>query len=146
GRFSKPGWIPIQYRYRPLEPRELLVHYRLADAAVVTPLEDGMNLVSKEYCAANVEHSGALVLSRFAGAATQLADGALLVNPWDELGLAETLHRALTLDPDERRQRMERLRATVRNEDVFHWAGSFLKAALAALPDEEARPEPPLPH
>ncbi|HEX6201055.1 MAG TPA: trehalose-6-phosphate synthase [Thermoanaerobaculia bacterium] len=138
GRFSKPGWIPIQYRYRPLDPQELLVQYRLADAAVVTPLEDGMNLVAKEYCAANVEESGALVLSRFAGAAAQLADGALLVNPWDEVGLAEVLHRALTLAPEERRQRMERLRATVRNEDVFHWAGSFLKAALASLPGDAA--------
>ena len=146
GRFSTPGWIPIQYRYRPLEPRELLVHYRLADAMVVTPLEDGMNLVAKEYCAANVEHSGALVLSRFAGAAVQLTDGALMVNPWDELGLAEVLHRALALEPDERRQRMERLRSTVRNEDVFHWAGSFLKAALATLPGEGRRPEAPLPH
>jgi trehalose 6-phosphate synthase len=146
GRFSKPGWIPIQYRYRPLEPRELLVHYRLADAAVVTPLEDGMNLVSKEYCAANVEHSGALVLSRFAGAAAQLTDGALMVNPWDELGLAEAFHRALTLEPEERRQRMERLRSKVRNEDVFHWAGGFLKAALATLPGDRARPATPLAH
>jgi trehalose 6-phosphate synthase/phosphatase len=146
GRFSKPGWIPVLYRYRPLEARELLVHYRLADAMAVTPLEDGMNLVSKEYCAANVEQSGALVLSRFAGAATQLADGALMVNPWDELGLAEAFHRALTLEPEERRQRMERLRATVRNEDVFHWAGGFLKAALATLPGDGARPATPLAH
>ncbi len=144
GRFSKPGWIPIQYRYRPLEPRELLTQYRVADAAVVTPLEDGMNLVAKEYCAANVEESGALVLSRFAGAAAQLSDGALLVNPWDEVGLTEVLHRALTLGGEERRQRMERLRATVRNEDVFHWAGTFLKAGLATLPGDWA--EAPLPH
>lgn len=136
GRFSRPGWIPIQYRYRSLDPAELLVHYRLADVAVVTPLEDGMNLVAKEFCAANVDETGVLVLSRFAGAAAQLGDGAVLVNPWDEVGFAETLHRALTLDEEERRQRMERLRATVRNEDIYHWAGSFLKAAMATLPGE----------
>jgi trehalose 6-phosphate synthase len=137
GRFSRPGWIPIQYRYRSLDPNELLVHYRLADAAVVTPLEDGMNVVAKEYCAANVDGTGVLVLSRFAGAAAQLGDGAVLVNPWDEVGFAESLHRALTLESEERRQRMERLRATVRNEDVYHWAGSFLKAAMKALPGDE---------
>jgi len=137
GRFSRPGWIPIQYRYRSLDPTELLVHYRLADAAVVSPLEDGMNVVAKEYCAANVDGEGVLVLSRFAGAAAQLGDGAVLVNPWDEVGFAETLQRALTLDEEERRQRMDRLRATVRNEDIYHWAGSFLKAAMATLPGDE---------
>lgn len=136
GRFSRPGWIPVQYRYRSLDLEELLTHYRIADAAVVTPLEDGMNLVAKEFCAANVDGAGVLVLSRFAGAAAQLGDGAVLVNPWDEVGFAETLHRALHLDAEERRQRMDRLRATVRNEDIYHWAGSFLKAAHAALPGD----------
>ncbi|MFP3940889.1 MAG: trehalose-6-phosphate synthase [Thermoanaerobaculia bacterium] len=138
GRFSRPGWVPVQYRYRSLDREELLVHYRLADVAVVTPLEDGMNLVAKEFCAADVDERGVLLLSRFAGAAAQLSDGAILVNPWDEVGLAEVFHRALTLGPEERRQRMERLRATVRNEDVFRWAGSYLKAALAGAPREHA--------
>ncbi len=132
GRFSRPGWIPIQYHYRRVSETELLAFYRAADTAVVVPLEDGMNLVAKEYCAANVQESGVLVLSRFAGAAAQLADGSLLVNPWDEVELAETLHRALTMSPDTRREHMATLRATVRNEDIFHWAGSFLKAAIRA--------------
>jgi trehalose 6-phosphate synthase/phosphatase len=134
GRFGKPGWVPVQYRYRCLDRNELIRHYRLADTAVVTPLEDGMNLVAKEFCAADLEESRALVLSRFAGAAAQLEDGAVLVNPWDEIGFAEALHRALELGPEERRQRMERLRATVRNEDVYHWAATYLAAALASDP------------
>jgi len=132
GTHARPGWIPIQYRYRPLDRTDLLAHYRAADVAVVTPLEDGMNLVAKEYCATG-DDAGALVLSRFAGAATQLADGALLVNPWDEEGLAEAMHRALTLDSDERSYRMEHLRSAVRNEDIYHWAGTFLKAAQGTL-------------
>ncbi len=135
GAYASPGWIPIQYHYHPLDRTELLAHYRAADTALVTPLEDGMNLVAKEYCAAGAD-DGALVLSRFAGVATQLPDGALLTNPWDEEGLAETIHRALELDADERHERMERLRAAVRNEDIYHWAGSFLKAALATVPRE----------
>jgi trehalose 6-phosphate synthase len=136
GRFGTPGWVPIQYRYRCLDRTELIRHYRLADTAVVTPLEDGMNLVAKEFCAADLEASRALVLSRFAGAAAQLEDGAVLVNPWDEIGFAETLHRVLKLGPEERRQRMERLRATVRNEDVYHWAATYLAAALASAPSQ----------
>lgn len=141
GRFGKPGWVPVQYRYRCLSRTELICHYRLADTAVVTPLEDGMNLVAKEFCAADLEESRALILSRFAGAAAQLEDGAVLVNPWDEIGFAETLHRVLGLGREERRQRMERLRATVRNEDAYHWAATYLAAALAgarAIPDAGA--------
>jgi trehalose 6-phosphate synthase len=137
GVHASPGWAPIHYHYRPMDKTELLAHYRAADAAVVTPLEDGMNLVAKEYCATGSDE-GVLILSRFAGAAAQLADGALLVNPWDEEALAETLQRALTLDAEERRSRMDRLRAAVRNEDIYHWAGSFLKAAQATV-----QPPPP---
>jgi len=143
GAHAGPGWIPIQYHYHPLDRTELLAHYRAADAALVTPLEDGMNLVAKEYCAAGTAE-GALVLSRFAGAATQLSDGALLVNPWDEEGLAEAIHRALGLDDAERRERMERLRSAVRNEDIYFWAGSFLKAAQATVGRGGDRAEQPL--
>ncbi len=146
GRFSRPGWIPIQYRYRRVGETELLALYRTADAAVIVPLEDGMNLVAKEYCAANVAESGVLVLSRFAGAAEQLADGSLLVNPWDEIDLAETLHQALTTSPETRREHMAKLRAMVRNEDIFYWAGSFLKAAMWAQAGEPPALSLPISH
>ena len=146
GRFSRPGWIPIQYHYRRVTETELLAFYRAADGAVIVPLEDGMNLVAKEYCAADVDESGVLVLSRFAGAAAQLADGSLLVNPWDEVDLAETLHRALTMPPEERREHMAALRAVVRNEDIYHWAGSFLKAAVRARGGEAPSLSLPVSH
>lgn len=88
-----------------------------------------MNLVAKEYCAAQVEHEGGLILSEFAGAAAELRRGALLVNPYDSEGVADAIHHAFTMDPAERRRRMLTLRQIIRRADIFHWASSFLKAA-----------------
>ncbi|HEV8578123.1 MAG TPA: trehalose-6-phosphate synthase [Thermoanaerobaculia bacterium] len=131
GLFGKPGWVPVHYLHRELEPEELLAYYRLADVALVTPLKAGMHLAAKEYCAANLEARGALVLSEFAGAAAQLAAGALLVNPFDTQGVARTLRRALRMPERERLARMRSLRREVRLHDVSWWAGSFLASALA---------------
>ena len=97
-----------------------------------------MNLVSKEFCAARTENDGVLILSEFAGAAPELRRGALLVNPYDELGIAETLNRALTMEPQEQRRRMLRMRAWVRRHDILHWRDSF----FAAL---DGHPAPALP-
>jgi trehalose 6-phosphate synthase/phosphatase len=81
GRFTEPGWVPIDFIYRNLDREELVAFYHAADVALVTPLRDGMNLVAKEYCACQVADPGVLVLSEFAGAAPQLLSGALVVNP-----------------------------------------------------------------
>ncbi|HYG61242.1 MAG TPA: trehalose-6-phosphate synthase [Thermoanaerobaculia bacterium] len=131
GRFGRLGWTPIHYAHRALEPDELLAHYRAADVMLITPLKEGMNLLAKEYCAADLDERGALVLSEFAGAASQLADGALLVNPHDARATARTLVRALRMTAAERADRMRRLRERVRREDVSWWAGAFLDAAYA---------------
>ena len=85
-----------------------------AGVALVTPLKDGMNLVAKEFCAANLEGKGVLILSESTGAGAQLQDSALLVNPQDVEGVAAAIHRAVTMPPDERRRRMEAMRAQVR--------------------------------
>jgi alpha,alpha-trehalose-phosphate synthase [UDP-forming] len=139
GRFSRPGWIPVHYHQRAPEADERLAWCRAADVAFVTPLREGMNLFAKEYCAANVDERGALVLSEFAGAAAQLAPEALLVNPHDTRTTARILLRALRLKAPERSERMHRLRNEVRRHDVFWWAESFLAAAL----DEHSEtPEP----
>jgi trehalose 6-phosphate synthase len=90
GEYGDPGWVPIHYIHRAMERGELLAYYRAADIALVTPLKDGMNLVSKEYCAARVQNNGVLVLSEFAGSAVQLRQGALLVNPNHTAELART--------------------------------------------------------
>lgn len=125
GEFSRPGWTPIAYLHRSVPRTELLALYRAADVALITPLKDGMNLVAKEFCAARVDELGVLVLSEFAGSAEQLGENALLVNPYDSEGMAALLERALRMDADEQRARMQRMREVVRAKDVFHWCRSI---------------------
>jgi trehalose 6-phosphate synthase/phosphatase len=136
GAFGRPGWVPVCYLHREPEPAELLAWYRAADAALVTPLKAGMHLMAKAYCAAQVDGRGALVLSELAGAAPQLATGALLVNPFDTQAMARALRQALGMKDRERALRMRRLREEVRTHDVFWWADSCLAPALAESPGE----------
>lgn len=137
GQFTRPGWIPIHYQYRNLPRPELVAYYRAADMALVTPLRDGMNLVAKEYCAANVTESGVLFLSEFAGAAAQLQKvGAVLVNPYDTEGTAKAIHRAFYMDTRERHSRMVKLRDSVRRNNIFWWVDSFLQAAFSRQLDD----------
>jgi trehalose 6-phosphate synthase/phosphatase len=130
GRFATPTWSPIHYLYRSVPGDMLLALYRAADVMLVTPVRDGMNLVAKEFPAARIDEDGVLVLSEFAGASEELRD-ALLVNPYDVDGTADTIHRALMMDGPERRRRMRALRATVFEYDVHRWATAFLDALTA---------------
>lgn len=123
--------MPIHYQYRNLTFEELVAYYRASSVALVTPLRDGMNLVAKEYCAANVERNGVLVLSEFAGAAAQLRNGAILVNPFDVEGVASAIHQAYTMDKKERMKRMDRMRESIRKNDIYKWVDSFFASALA---------------
>jgi len=116
---------------RSLPADELVALYRQADVALVTPLRDGMNLVAKEYVAAQLEDDGVLVLSEMAGAAEELQE-ALLVNPFDVDAVADALARALSMPDDERRARMSALRDRVRTNDVHRWVRRFLEAADVA--------------
>src|ERR1041384_3014911 len=131
GRFSDQGWSPIRYLVRSLTPTELGALYRHADIALVTPLRDGMNLVAKEYVAAQVDDPGVLILSELAGAAEELQE-ALLVNPFDIDAVADALERSLTMQDDERTARMTALRDRVREHSVQAWVTRFLEAADAA--------------
>jgi len=90
-----------------------------------------MNLVSKEYCACSVEENGVLILSEFAGSAAQLQEGALLVNPYDVNGVANTIREAFLMSDKERQSRMHKLRRTIRDRDIFWWGDTFLSAAIA---------------
>lgn len=133
GELAEPGWMPVLYMHHAISRGELRGYYRAADVALVTPLKDGMNLVAKEYCASRVDEQGVLVLSEFAGAAAQLGEGALLVNPNDRVGTAEAIARACRMDEGEQRRRMRLMREAVRSEDVFGWADAFL-AQLKRVP------------
>jgi trehalose 6-phosphate synthase/phosphatase len=125
---------PIHYLYRSISTRELVALYRAAAVMLVTPLRDGMNLVAKEFVASRTDEDGVLVLSEFAGAATELAE-ALHVNPYDLDRVALAIKEALTMPDDERRTRMRALRRRVRDYDVHRWADSFISQLNS--PDSE---------
>ncbi|MCP3986181.1 MAG: trehalose-6-phosphate synthase [bacterium] len=132
GRFGTAGWLPVRYMTHDLPHEELCALYRDADIGLATPLRDGMNLVSKEFVACQVDEPGVLVLSRTAGAAETMHE-AVLVNPYDTEATADALDAALSIEPDERRIRMSALRARERASDAAHWADHFL-ASAAGLP------------
>lgn len=136
GLFSKPGWNPVEYQYRSLGREELVAYYRAAAMAIVSPLRDGMNLVAKEYCACNLDKRGVLVLSEFAGAAAQLQNGAVLINPFDTEGMAQTIKEALEIPQEHVRKRMERMRDVIRKNDIFRWVDMFLLAAFSRHLDD----------
>ncbi len=127
GRFATLDHDPIQYISRSLLRERLVALFRAASVALVTPLRDGMNLVSKEFVASRVDEDGVLILSEFAGAAAELS-GALLVNPYDLDGVATAIRHALSMPPAERRDRMRGLRARVAEYDVHRWSREFLTA------------------
>jgi trehalose 6-phosphate synthase len=128
GLFTEPGNdVPVHYLYRGLARQQLAAYYAAADALLVTPLIDGMNLVCKEYV--TVQHarggSGALVLSEFTGAAAELPQ-AVLCNPFDVEGLSYRIEHALRLTPQARRQALAEMAGHVRTYDVHHWVTSQL--------------------
>lgn len=128
GGFADFNWIPIHYIHRAIPREKLASLYRASQVGFVTPLRDGMNLVAKEYVAAqDMSDPGVLVLSKFAGAAEELIE-ALIVNPYDMDDMAETLHRALNLPLEERQQRQQALSARVNERDANAWQEDFLAA------------------
>ena len=130
GEHATLGWTPVQYLYRGLSREELVAKYRLADIALITPLRDGMNLVAKEYCACKNSLRGVLILSEFAGAAAQLKDEALVVNPYDIHNVAQAIRQACSMPLQERRQRMLAARKKIHDQDITWWLNCFLQAAL----------------
>ena len=127
GALGEPGWVPIQY-VSSTYPRSVLASlFRLARVALVTPMRDGMNLVAKEFVAAQDPlDPGVLILSKFAGAAQQLT-GALIVNPNDKLEVAGAIRAALKMGHPERLARWRGMIGPLRDRDVSWWASAFLK-------------------
>ena len=126
GAYSELDWTPIRYIHRAVDRDDLAGIYRRADVCMVTPLADGMNLVAKEFVAAQDEADpGVLVLSHFAGAADQMG-AALMVNPYDTAEMAGAIGTALAMPIEERRRRHATLLASVRGEDIAWWSRAFL--------------------
>ena len=147
GEYTEPGWVPVHYIHRNLGREELLAYYRAADIGLVTPLKDGMNLVAKEFCAAQIDERGVLIVSEFAGAGPELSGGAIIVNPNDFAGVAQALYDAAHMTAEEKRNRMRLLRQIVKEHNVHLWIRSFMDAVPAFDPTKggsgsDSWPEP----
>ncbi|MGH9450529.1 MAG: alpha,alpha-trehalose-phosphate synthase (UDP-forming) [Terriglobia bacterium] len=141
-KFQTPSWRPIVYLKRLHTHREIDRYYRAADVCIVTSLHDGMNLVAKEFVVSRDDEQGALILSRFTGAARELRD-ALIVNPYDTEQLAGAIYFALEMDPGERSTRMRRMRSVVRDHNIYRWAATLISelAEVRAEKSHAVRPE-----
>jgi len=125
GRFAEVDWVPLRYLNKSFERNVLMPLYAAAQACLVTPLRDGMNLVAKEFVAAqDPDDPGVLILSEFAGAAQELRD-ALVINPYDEAGVAAAMDRALLMPLEERRERHEAMVAVMRRNSLQRWRDRF---------------------
>ena len=135
-QFGTKRWRPIIYQKRHHDHPDIWPFYRHADFCMVTSLHDGMNLVAKEYVSVRADDDGVLILSQFAGASAELRD-ALLVNPYDLDGMTEAIRAAVEMPADERRARMGRMRRSVREHNIYRWAGLLL-SELQRIPEASA--------
>src|SRR5204863_6081528 len=117
-RFGTSDWTPIVLVNENVDADLLAAVYRAADICLVSSLQDGMNLVAKEFVASQVDERGVLLLSRFTGAAEEI-EGAVLINPFNIDGFVAAIKTALEMSPDERRRRMRRMRRQLHNTTIF---------------------------
>jgi trehalose 6-phosphate synthase len=127
-RFATADWKPIVLIGRHQPPEQVFELYRAADFCIVNSLHDGMNLVAKEFVAARDDEDGVLILSTFAGAARELVE-AILVNPFDVGETAAAIRRAIEMPREQRRARMQLMRRTIKENNVYRWAGRMLMDA-----------------
>lgn len=124
-RFRTKTWKPIVYLKAHHSHEEIERYYRASDICMVTSLHDGMNLVAKEFIVSRYDDDGVLILSQFAGASRELKD-AVIVNPYDIEEMANAIKFALTLEPSERAERMQRMRSVVKEHNIYRWAGKLI--------------------
>lgn len=125
GRYRTFNWQPIHHFYRSLPANMISALYKVADVAIVTPMRDGMNLVSKEYVASKTDQRGVLVLSEMAGASRELSE-ALIVNPNDVWDVAEKIYQALHMPEAEQKTRMAQMQQTISKFNIFNWVDNFM--------------------
>jgi alpha,alpha-trehalose-phosphate synthase [UDP-forming] len=140
-KYQTDDWKPIQFLVDHHDSATVHAFMRFSSVCLVSSLHDGMNLVAKEYVAAKPDGNGVLVLSEFAGAARELPD-ALIINPYDTEQFADAIHAAVQMSPDERSARMERMRRTIDEHNVYWWAATFL-SELSGTRLSESRPDKP---
>jgi len=138
GKFSSLSWQPIIYQYKSLTFNELVALYDFSNVGLITPLRDGMNLVAKEYVACQVENEGVLILSEMAGAAAELNE-ALIINPVDNIEMAEAIFIALEMKPVEKHARLEKMKTRISNYNVFTWAFDFFNQTFETKEEQKLR-------
>jgi trehalose 6-phosphate synthase len=139
-KWSTEAWRPIIFLKQQYSSPEMMALHRLADFCIVSSLDDGMNLVAKEFVASRGDEDGVLILSRFTGAARELTQ-AVLVNPYAIDEIAAAMLQAVEMPEEERRKRMERMRAVISDNNVYRWAGKILSTLLKFEFPEGLRPE-----
>ncbi len=138
-QWGTPDWTPIVYVHENVGAAELAAMYRAADLCLVSSLQDGMNLVAKEYVACNVDEHGVLVLSRLTGAAEEIY-GAVLINPFNVDGFVQGLRSAIDMPISERRRRMRSMRDQLNRATIFDWLASILARVAELAPPADAPP------
>ena len=126
-KYGTSDWYPIVRYFKQLDLEVYLAYYRLCNIMIVSPLHDGMNLVSKEYIMSNTDYKGMLILSRFAGAAKELYD-ALLINPFNTECFAEKIYEGLFMSKEEKERRLSKMQNIIMENDIYDWAYNFLTA------------------
>ena len=137
GRVGTINWMPIIYKYGHVPFHQLVALYSMSDVALITPLRDGMNLVSKEYVASRKDMPGVLILSEFAGASKELGE-AILINPNDREEIASAIREALEMPLKEQKKRIGVMQNRLKNYDVVKWATSFIDE-LEGIKSEQKR-------
>jgi trehalose 6-phosphate synthase/phosphatase len=126
GEFGKPDYNPVSYIYNSVKEEQLLALYRRSEAMLITSKRDGMNLVSMEYCISqNMDNPGTLILSEFAGAAS-LFGSALIINPWNEDSIADSIYESYMMSKEDKIQRMEAIQNILTKYSASKWARNFL--------------------
>ncbi len=139
-RFGNSHWTPIVLISENVDADLLAAVYRAGDMCIVSSLQDGMNLVAKEFVACQLDERGVLLLSRFTGSAEEI-DGAVLINPFNIDGFVAAIRAALSMSPEERRRRMHRMRRQLHNSTIFDWLESILERC-AEIMGHLPQPEP----
>lgn len=128
-KHSQGYWVPIIFRRTYMDYLDILALYRMADACIISSLDDGLNLVAKEFVAARSDLNGCLVLSQFTGAARELTD-AILINPYDSESFCDAIRQAVEMPLEERERRMKKMRQVVEQNNIYRWAGKVLSQLL----------------
>jgi len=138
-KYGNSDWTPIVLVNENVDSDLLAGVYRAADICIVSSLQDGMNLVAKEFVACQTDERGVLILSRFTGSAEEI-DGALLINPFNVDGFVGAIRAALEMSPEERKRRMHRMRRQLNNSTIFDWLGSILSRATEIMASPQPQP------